>query len=211
MRGTRGMAVHYTNRIGKIYYLREGKTKTGKPRYFFSTRQRGKGSVVDQIPEGYEIYEHPENAQVFLRKTRPQLITDLEKQIVKKAVNALQRSRRYIIDCKDEYITIYESSIDVGELNTIFSDFLKHTPLRPGRTADDAMNALVSAADQNYTAMLRFGLFDKERRTFTAERFCFRGAIDDWINLGGPEHLKTLVDMYVELLGTDDFFDAPFF
>ena len=194
-----------------MYYLREGKTKTGKPRYFFSAQQHGKGEVVDRIPDGYEIYEHPENAQVFLRKIRPQLITDLEKLLVNKAVKALQRSKRYLIDCKDENITIYESSSDVGELKTFFSDFLKHTPLRPGMTADDAVNVLVNTTNQHYMAMLRFRLVDKERRTFTAERFCFRGAIDDWINICGPKNLKTLVEMYIELLGTDSFFDTPFF
>lgn len=204
------MDVHYTNRIGKMYYLREGKTKTGKPRYFFSAQQHGKGEVVDRIPDGYEIYEHPENAQVFLRKIRPQVITDLEKLLVNKAVKALNRSKRYLIDCKDENITIYESSADVGELKNILSDFLKNTPLRAGLTADDAMNVLVNAANQHYTAMLRFRLVDKERRKFTAERFCFRGAIDGWINICSPENLKTLVEMYIELLGTDSFFDTHF-
>jgi hypothetical protein len=33
----------------------------------------------------------------------------------------------------------------------------------------------------------------QKRRTFVAERFCFRGAIDDWIFLGGPDDLKKLV------------------
>ena len=204
------MAVHYTNRIGKMYYLREGRTKTGKPRFFFSAQQHGKGEVVDRIPDGYEIYEHPENAQVYLRKIRPQVITDLEKLLVNKAVKALKRSRRYLVDFKDENITIYESHSDVGELKNVFGDFLKHTPLRAGMTADDAMNALVNAANQNYTAMLRFRLVDKERRKFTAERFCFRGSINGWITLCSLENLKTLVESYIELLGTDSFFDAPF-
>jgi len=204
------MAVHYTNRVGKTYYLREGKTKTGNPRYFFSARQQGKGEEINRIPDGYEIYEHPENAQVFLRKMRPQLITELERLLVKKAVKELKRSKQYITDCKDEYITIYESRVDVGELKSIFGDFLSHIPRRPGVTADDAMNVLANATDQHYTAMLRFRLADKGQRTFTAERYCFRGAIDDWITIGGPAHLKTLVEMYIELLGTDDFFD-PFF
>lgn len=73
------------------------------------------------------------------------------------------------------------------------------------------MNMLVNAADQHYSAILRFRLVDKERRTFTPERFCFRGAIDDWINIGGPENLVPLVETYIELLGTDYFFDTPFF
>jgi hypothetical protein len=205
------MAVHYTNRTGKTYYLREGKTKTGKPRYFFSSQQHGKGQAVEDIPEGYEIYEHPENAQVFLRKTRPQLITDIEKQLVKKYANKLARSKRYRVDCKDEYITIYESNADIENLRNTFGDLLKRAPLRPGMTVDDAMSALVSATDQQYTAMLRFRLADKERRTFTAERFCFRGSIDDWIYLGGPDDLKKLTERYIELLGTDNFFDSPYF
>jgi hypothetical protein len=54
-------------------------------------------------------------------------------------------------------------------------------------------------------------LVDKERRTFMAERFCFRGAIDDWIFLGGPDDLKKLARKYIRLLGTDKFFDSPFF
>ena len=49
---------------------------------------------------------------------------------------------------------------------------------------------IVRVADQNYTAMLRFCLIDKKHRTFMAERLCFRGAINDWIILGGPDDLK---------------------
>lgn len=205
------MAVQYTNRVGKTYYLRQGKTKTGKPRYFFSSRQDGKGEAVEYIPEGYEIYEHPENAQVFLRKRRPQLITDIEKQLIKKYANKLARSKRYRVDCKDEYITIYESNADVGNLKNTFGDLFKCASLRPGMTVDDAMSFLVSSADRHYTAMLRFRLVDKEQRTFTAERFCFRGSIDDWFFLGGPDRLRELAEPYMPLLGTDKFFDSPYF
>jgi hypothetical protein len=49
----------------------------------------------------------------------------------------------------------------------------------------------------------------KERRTFVAERFCFRGA-DDWIFLGGPDDLKKLVGRYIRLLEGDNFFDSPY-
>ena len=205
------MAVQYANRIGKTYYLREGKTKKGKPRYFFSTQQNGKGEAVQDIPEGYEIYEHPENAQVFLRKKRPQLITNIEKQLVEQYTGKLIRPKRYLVDCKDEYITIYESNADVGDIKNIFGDLLKNASLRPGMNVDDAMNFLVSATDQHYTAMLRFRLVEKEKRAFTVERFCFRGSIDDWIYLGGPDTLKNLIKDYIELLGTEEFFDLPYF
>jgi hypothetical protein len=58
------MAIEYVNRKQKTYYLHAGTTKTGKPKYFFSTK--AEGVLVDDIPEGYEIYENP-NAQVFLQ------------------------------------------------------------------------------------------------------------------------------------------------
>ena len=57
-----GNMVRYRNRKGKDYYLHVGKAGTGKPRYFFSTRKDEPLAPV--VPQGYEIYEHP-NAQVF--------------------------------------------------------------------------------------------------------------------------------------------------
>jgi hypothetical protein len=203
--------IEYSNRRGKTYYLREGKTKTGKLRYFFSSRENGKGKAVDKVPEGYEIYEHPENAQVFLRKKRSRLITDIEEQFVKKSLNTLKRSRRYLVDCKDEYITIYESNADTEILKGILGDLLSIAPTRPGVNTDDAMTALVNAADQHYTPMLRFCLNDKEKRTFVAQRFCFRGSIDEWIYLAGPDDFESIVKKSVSILGTDEFFDTPYF
>ena len=43
------MAIKYTNRAGKTYYLLQGKTKGGKPRYFFSLQQSGKGKAIDNL------------------------------------------------------------------------------------------------------------------------------------------------------------------
>ena len=205
------MAIQYTNRIGKTYYLREGKTKTGKPRYFFSGQKNGKGETVDYIPEGYEVYEHPANAQVFLRKKRPQLIAAREKELVEKQTETLKRSQRYRVDCQDEYITIYESNTDIGIFRDIFKNVLEDNPARSGVDFDEAMTTFVNAADRDYTAMLRFRLVDKEERIFTAERFCFRGAIDDWLYLDGPDKLDNLGKKWIKLLGTDKFFEAPYF
>jgi hypothetical protein len=113
------------------------------------------------------------------------------------------------VDYKKEFVTIYESNNDVEDFKNSMGGFLKGVPLRPGMNFDEAMNFLLMTANQNYTAMLRFRLVDKEQRTFTAERFCFRGSIDDWIFLDGPDTLEKLLKRYVKLLGTDSFFDSP--
>ena len=79
------MPVTYKNKGNKIYYLHHEKTKTGKPRYYFSMKD--KGNLMEKIPEGYEIYEHPSNAQVFLRKKQSQVITDIENHLINKYLN----------------------------------------------------------------------------------------------------------------------------
>ena len=55
--------ITYTNAKGKTYYLHQGTTKTGKPKYYFS--MESEGHLAASIPVGFEIYENP-NAQVFL-------------------------------------------------------------------------------------------------------------------------------------------------
>ena len=203
------MTLQYTNRTGKTYYLSEGKTKSGKPQYHFSLKE--KGNSIDKIPEGYEIYEHPENAQVFMRKIRPRLITELEEQFVKNQVKALQRTHRYLVDCKDKYITIYESNTDVESAQGIFGDLLGRMGLPAGMSMGNAMEGFTNVMDQNYNRVLRFCLEDKEKRIFSAERYCFRGSIDDWIPLAQSEKFRDLVKQYVDILGTDQFYESPYY
>ena len=102
------MGVEYKNRKNKAHYLHVGKTKTGKPKYYFSMKKDGE--LADAIPEGYEIYEHPANAQVFLRKKLPQLITDFEKHIVERELKNAYSSRWYLVDIKGDELTIFESN-----------------------------------------------------------------------------------------------------
>ncbi len=201
------MTIEYSNRVGKKYFLREGKTKTGKPRYFFSSQKNGKGNATASIPEGYEIYEHPENAQVFLRKIHPRLIIELEEQFVKNKLNSLNNTKRYILDCKDNVLTIYESNTDTETLKDIFGRLLDDIPTRPGISTNDAMTALANIADQHYTAMLRFTLEDNVKRKFIAEQFCVRGSIDNWIYLSGPDDFRFIVEKHLSSLGKDGFID----
>jgi len=42
---------------------------------------------------------------------------------------------------------------------------------------------------------------------FQPERYCFRGRIDGWIDIGSPDRLDRLVATYVRHLEKDSFYD----
>jgi len=197
------MPVTYKNRRCKTYYLHRGRTKTGKQKYHFSLKN--KGELVDEIPDAYEIYEHPATGRVFLRKKLPQLISDTEKDIVEKEVKKIEGSRRYLSDIKGEVITIFESNQDIEALKDIFRD-VKPDSLNSHSDDVSAIEDIINIA-VDYGPMMRFTLENKTKRTFIAERYCFLGSVDDWIYIGEPDSLKNLVKKYIKHLDQDSFFD----
>lgn len=189
-----GDGVEYTTRKGKTYYLHSGLTKKGNPRYHFSMEAPGR--FVKEIPEGYEIYENP-NAQVYLRKIRPKEILDEEMAILEKELRIHAKPTEYIIDTKAKVITIFwtdQSGPRVGELSSFFGM---------------ARMEEFYESHAYFSPIFRFTLIDPQERLFIAERFCFRGSIDDWIRLsgGGPDSLQTLVTRYVKHLGEESFYE----
>lgn len=55
-----------------------------------------------------------------------------------------------------------------------------------------------------FTPVMRFILADEGQRTFRAERWCYRGSIDDWIDIRST---GTLDRQLVPKLGTEQFFE----
>ena len=166
------MPVTHVNRYRDTYYLHAGKTKTGKPRYWFSTK--AEGDLVDAMPEGHEIYENPD-AQVFLRKIVPQLVTPAEIAVVKHGLERYAPDQHCLVDVRKADIIVYHS--ERGNM---------------------------------YQKMLRFTLDDKKARTFRVQRWCFKGSIDDWIDLwvsGSVGELPVLVQTFCPHLGRDSFYD----
>ncbi len=54
---------------------------------------------------------------------------------------------------------------------------------------------------------MRFVLVDKEKRTFVAQRFCYLGSVDDWIDISEAGKLCDLACAYLPHLGKDSYFD----
>jgi hypothetical protein len=154
--------------------------------------------LADSIPEGFEIYENP-NAQVFLRRIPPKIITDEERQIVEDGMRKYAGVQDYKIDVRGKAIIVYTADQDVDTLADLFKD------LHPDpKTNPEFMRTLRGVIQ--YSPMMQFILDDKAERLFTAQRYCFRGSIDDWIDIDHGK-LAKLVRTYVQHLGNESYYE----
>ena len=189
------MPITHTNAKGQTFALYQGMTKTGKPKYYFA--MQSEGTLAKTIPAGYEIYENP-NAQVFLRRIPPKIITEEERQIVEDGMRTYASVQDYKIDVRGNAIEIHMAHQDSETFREMFTGF------RPD--LDPTQIAALVAQAVHYFPMMQFLLEDAKRRTFTAQRYCFIGSIDDWIDIGHGS-LRKLVKRYVKHLGHESYFD----
>jgi hypothetical protein len=191
--------ISYTNRKGSTFFLCQGETKTGKVRYYFAREPKGK--EINGMPPGYEISESV-NGVVSLVKIRPRLIPAEEIALVEAALERHPNRDNYRVDVKQDQIVIYEGNgPDVEEILTLFG---KNIPRPAG-----AIEQLKTQMEQyrRFTPVMRFLLFDPQTRTYSVERWCYSGSIDDWISVEEPGMLEDLARRLTPTLGTDAFFE----
>ncbi len=184
------MPVTHVNRKRDTYYLHVGKAKTGKSRYWFA--KSTEGGLVESMPEGYEIYENPD-AQVFLREIVPQLVTAAEVAMVQEGVKKYAPGQNCIVDVQKDHIVVHHAeqvSLDLERFGFGFRE--------------------LPIIHQRYLKVMRFTLIDEKDRTFRAQRWCFRGSIDRWIDLWESRSegkLSDLVKRFCPHIGQESFFE----
>ena len=204
------MPVTYTSRKGLTYTLCQGTTKTGKPRYYFA--REPKDQVLDQVPDGYAISESV-NGIVSLVKDRPSQLHASEIATIAVQLHKHPKSRNYRLGVKSDRMEIYEL---VGpDPQTLIAALRRESVLSPGTPhCNHAVGASVAERLQaehdrygQYTPVLRIILADPERRTFRAERMCWLGSIDDWIDVEPHGPIEKVARALIPKLGTDAFFE----
>lgn len=190
------MTVTYINRKSQTYYLHQGQTSKGNPKYYFAQRQED-GELVNIIPSGYEIYENP-NGRVFLRRIPAQIITAEEVAAVKAGMQKYGRLARFTVDVKKDTILIYTPDQDIDLLLEAFGPL---AGLIPGG-AEEKLGAILT-----YSPTLQFVLIDQVKRLFQTQRFSFFSDIDDWMPIGTPGALPALVQEYAPHLEQDSYFE----
>ena len=189
------MPITHTNAKGQTFSLYQGTTKTGKPKYYFA--MQSEGTLAKAVPAGYEIYENP-NAQIFLRRIPPKIITDEECQIVEEGMRTYAEVKDYKVDVRGNALLIYTADQDMETLAAIVCN--------PHASREENTRRMTLLRQGiHYSPMLVFQLIDAQRRTFQTQRYCFLGSVDDWIEIGKPGKLTQLVKKYVKHLGQDSY------
>ena len=195
------MPINYTNRKGLTYTLYRGQTRTGKPRYYFGRAGQGQGEPVMELPPGFTISESV-NGVVSLVKDRPSPIQPEEVAAIEAAVQQHPESRRYRVAVKHDRIEIYER---VGpDYDALLGELQMAGLSSPG------LAERLQAHEEHYARympVLRFILLDPTRRRFGAQRMCYLGSIDDWLELGQTGPVATLARALIPTLGTDQFYE----
>jgi len=187
--------ITHTNAKGQTFTLYQGTTKTGKPKYYFA--MQSEATLAKAIPAGYEIYENP-NAQVFLRRISPKIITDEECQVVEEGMRTYAEVKDYKVDVRGSALLIYTADQDMETLAAIVCN--------PHASREENTRRMTLLRQGiHYSPMLVFQLIDAQRRTFQTQRYCFLGSVDDWIEIGKPGKLTRLVKRYVKHLGQESY------
>lgn len=198
--GAYGVSVEYTNRRGDRYFVFEGKTKTGKPKYFCARKTSAAGLPIDTLPSGYEIHESPESMQVSVRKIRPSRISQFERELIIRLAGELSEAPS-IVEVQGDSLVIFASDTRPDNRAEVL------TKLFGGTLSDQADISDWIASNMRYSPMLRFTLTDEDKRLYSAERWCFLGSIDKFMPLEFDKPLEHLARKLLKHLGQESFFE----
>jgi hypothetical protein len=193
------LKMDYTNRKGDRYFVYEGKTKTGKPKYYVSRKPTSDGGTrIASMPDEFELFEDPSSHVVTVRRRKPSRIKQSEADMVRDLAIKLSS------------YTVVQALID-GDFIVLYTpdqDSSKASRMLGGAFGLFSSVAASVASRGRYTAVLRFKLVDADKRLFESARYFFRSSMEGWHSLSSrPAPLETLCQKYLPLLGEDSFYE----
>ena len=192
----------YTNRRGDTYYLHQGLTKTGKPRYF-AARAVGDGALAT-MPDGFEFTESINGVVSVARKGRdvhPVPPADLELVQVEQARH--DHLSAYKVAPLRGDIVVYQPLGGMPAAVLPMRGPVKvGTPAYLRQLAELRAQALLH---QKFDPVFKFMPATDAPGVYLASRMSYRGQ-GGWLDLrAGP--LTRLARQYIRLLGTDELFE----
>lgn len=191
------MPFSYTNRQGKIHYFRAVETKTGKYRYYVTSSDNF-ADLIEEVPRGFEVAELPEEAKVVIRKRKPLLVTQEEKEIVQDAIAEFSGIKDFFIHAEGPVLSVYQSQ------------FSSTGGQEESLSREKAIEYYGVEIEQwmRFLTSLRFILVDKEQRLFQTERMVYLSFFGhEFHPVGKPGQIEDVAREYGKHLGRDSFFD----
>jgi len=143
----------------------------------------------------------PDTPQVFLRKPISTRIDPQEVEFARRLLQEHAGVPHTLVDVEKDSLVVYAA--DDRDLKRMVAA-LKELTFGHLSAKDEAW----LKTRLQFEKLLRFTLIDEQHRLFSAERWCFRGSIDDWIHVGlRPGSLETLITSLAPHLGQESFFE----
>lgn len=196
------MALQYTNRRGRVYHIQSHDRK-GKIAY--TATRKPTGHIIDQLPEGYEIHERPEDGQLFVRKIVASPISPRERELVEAAARETAKLKYFIVRIEDARLVVYLPTRDPEAGVNIMRYFVSMTDEQAQEEAKSTLQWSLGCL--RYAKLLRFRLTDPEKRHFAADRWGFDGDVADWNALDVDKPLATLLKKHMRDIGPHSFYD----
>ncbi len=187
----------YTNRQNSTAYIRAVPAKKGGMRYYI-TKDPKSPDLIEEMPDGYEFYENPEDARIIFRKWKPSQITSIERQTVEEAVANLSAVTDFIVEAREKEIVVY------------ISQFSSIGGQEPSLSAEEARELWGEHLDRwkKYDDYVRFVLVNRSPRVFAVWRVAFFGLFSQkYVELERSEDLEYLAEKVCECIGRDSYFD----
>jgi hypothetical protein len=194
---SRDKPLAYTNRLGRTYYLHQGTTKTGKPRYFVARSIRAK--ALFEMPTGFEFTESI-NGVVSVRRIAESetTIPESDVELVRSALLQHEHLERHQVHCISDEIVIYEP-------REVYSDsFLSETF---GLISTQAKRRIADFRQRSvkYDPVMKFVPALSTGEVYAAFRMSYRGE-GGWHQFAIGD-LEKLAGNYVWRIGTDELFE----
>ena len=196
------MSVKYENAIGLEYTLQKTEGGDDPDSFFFSSHDVGE--EVDELPQGYEIYEDPEN--------EPFLVPEGKNPVPEDDITTVESELEEI-----DHLNQYDNFWHVESLkNSIRVYLLDQTP----EAVLDVISALPGEAESvfeeiaegevTYTAYMKFDR-GKNGKSYYVDRRMFTGLPkrdeEKWLYVTEEENISEAASKYLPHLEQDSFYE----
>jgi hypothetical protein len=189
----------YKNRKGDTYYLHEGKTKTGKPRYFVA-KTIGEGAIAS-LPPGFEFTESI-NGVVSVRRvdTSAPKISDIDLATAQAEMARHPHLRFHRVEAVKGEIVVFEpqGGFSPDRIAELARSLYTSPEFLEARLGDMPTRG-------RYQPVMKF-VPGEEPGQYIVYRMTYRGD-GGWSWPLGFGSLKKLVKQYLGHIGTEGFFE----